>query len=72
MQNRAESFVAYFCGTGTQLIVFVLYAGVATYLIRSCVCVCVCVCVLYGRGEVDKPREICHNTAVPTTNTAWI
>jgi len=29
-------------------------------------------CVLYRQREIEKPREICHNTAVPTTNTAWI
>lgn len=29
-------------------------------------------CVLYGQREAEKRREICHNTAVPTTDTAWI
>jgi hypothetical protein len=28
--------------------------------------------MLYVQREVEKPREICHNTAAPTTNTAWI
>jgi hypothetical protein len=27
---------------------------------------------MHWRREVEKPRESCHNTAAPTTNTAWI